>query len=417
MSELNVLFMQSQSYFGSDSMIHSLIMQHLNRSRVNVHVACNRGKGSEKSPALRALEQIPNLHVRPTEFGVSINAKSPKELISELTSTGPFLWSIAGLVSYVRKHNIQIIHGTEKPRDAFYGYLLGRLTGAKTITHLHVKVEDWISPLTRYAMHRNDGLIAVSEFVAQSAVDMGYDQNSVYYALNSVEASRWDPNTDGSGVRAEFGIAPDVPVFAICARVFPWKGHAELLRALAIVKKTNPRFKLLLVGEDDPRATPGGGSFIADLRKLAAELQLEEQVVFTGFRRDIQQLLAATDVYTMPTFEEPCAVAFLEALAMRKPVVALDSGGTPQLVDHGKSGLLSKPKDIEGLARNLLEVMSDPELRKRMGDHARRRVEEYYTPQRLADEIEKIYRDIVGIETAPRELRIGGRPAASRSAA
>ena len=89
---------------------------------------------------------------------------------------------------------------------------------------------------------------------------------------------------------------------------------------------------------------------MARLKTLTRELGLQEHVIFTGFRSDIVQILAAIDVFTMPTFEEPCAVAFLEAMAMRKPVVALRSGGTPQLVEHGVAGLLSPPEDIDALA-------------------------------------------------------------------
>ncbi len=244
-------------------------------------------------------------------------------------------------------------------------------------------------------MKYDDGLISISDFVTESAVQMGYRRERIHCVLNSLDLDKWDKPLDGSSIRGEFGIAPDLPTFAIVSRLFPWKGHTELLKALAKVKESTPRFRLLIVGEDDPRATPGGGSYLAELKKLRAELALEEQVVFTGFRSDIANILAASDIFTMPSFEEPFGVAYLEAMALKKPVIALDSGGVPQLVDHGKAGLLSPPYDIDQLASNILVLLRDPERRKLMGAYGRRRVEEYFNPVRMANEIEEVYRRVL----------------------
>lgn len=389
--------MQSQSYFGSDSMIHSLLMRFYNRQRLAVHAACNSGTAKEASASLKALEKVPDLHLRPTKFGPTVNSLPKLKVLKNIfTQTPPALVSLTRLAWYVKKHQIKIIHGTEKPRDAFYGVILAKLTGAKSVIHLHVGYDDWISPLVRWALRHADGIIGVSEFVAKSVVANGYSASKVYYVLNSLDATRWNPDTEGSHIRQEYNIGPDVPVLAIISRLFPWKGHTELLKALAKLKEQTSNFKLLIVGEDDPRATPGGGSYLGQLKELTRQLGLEEQIIFTGFRRDVAQLLAACDIYVMPSFEEPCAVAFLEAMAMRKPVVALDSGGTAQLVDHGKAGLLSQPQDIEQLMLNIKTLLDDPQLRRQMGQYARQRVVDYYNPQRLADETEQIYRQILG---------------------
>ncbi len=394
--KIRVLFMQSQSYFGSDSMIHSLFMRYLDRSRVEVHASVNPGRPNHHSPAYQALSSIPDLHLRPTNYGITVNSRSTRQVLLDTAANGiPMLYSLSGLASYIRKNHIQILHGTEKPRDAFYGLWLSRLTGAKLVVHLHVKIENWISPLTRYAMRYADGLVGVSDFVAQSAVDFGYDRDRVYYVLNSLDASGWDPGLDGSAVRREFGIKPQTPVLAIISRLFQWKGHRELIRALAIVKEQDPNFRLLIVGEDDQRAAPEQGSFKAELMQLVKDLGLDQQVIFTGFRRDIPQLLAAADIFSMPTFEEPCAVAFLEAMAMAKPVIALGNGGTLQLVDQGQGGLLSTPGDIDQLAANILMLLRNPLLRKQMGDYGRKRVEQYFTPERMACDLESVYRQIL----------------------
>lgn len=395
--KLNVLFMQSQAYFGADSMIHSLLMQYLNRDRVEVHVACNPGTATARSAAITVLEQIPDLHLRPTVFGPTVNQRSKLEVVrSSVRRGGPMLSSMAGLVRYIKQHQIDIIHGTEKPRDAFYGVLLSRLTGAKCVVQLHVAVGDWMSPLTRWAMRRADGLIGVSAFVADTITAHGYAPHKTQYVLNSLDLTRgWMKQAQSTGIRQELGLAPDTPMLAIISRVFPQKGHTELFKALAKVNQSRSDYKLLVVGDDDPRATPGGGSYLAQLRSLATELGITDQVIFTGFRKDVANVLAACDIFAMPSFEEPFGVVYLEAMAMNKPIIALENGGTREVVEHMQSGLLSPPYDIDRLADHILMLLNDPALRLRLGEYGRARCESYFNPQRMADETEQAYRQIL----------------------
>ncbi len=82
---------------------------------------------------------------------------------------------------------------------------------------------------------------------------------------------------------------------------------------------------------------------------------------------------------------------------MEKPVIALNNGGTRELVDHNRAGLLSEPHDIDQLATNILTLLNDPDLRARLGRYGRQRCIEYFNPQRMADEVEQIYRRILGV--------------------
>lgn len=394
--KLRVLFFQSQSYYGADSMIHGLLMRHYDRSRIEVHVACNYGSSKKKSASLKALETIPNLHIRPTHFGPTVTAQSKLSIARDTIKGIPAVGSLAGLAMYMKQHKIDIVHGTEKPRDAFYGVALARLTGAKSIVHLHqICKMSSLSPLTVWGLQHTDAIIGVSDFIAQSVIANGFDADKVYYVLNGLDASRWDYTIDGSAVRQEFGIQTGTPLLAIISRLFYWKGHIELLKALAQVRERVPNVKLLLVGEDDPRAHPGHGSFLQELKVLTHELDLEQNVIFTGFRADIPRILAACDIFAMPSFEEPFGMVYLEAMAMKKPVIALHSGGVPEVVDHGRAGLLSKPKDVDELAGNILTLLRDPEQRSRIGEYARMRVEQYYNPKRIACDSEQIYRKLL----------------------
>jgi glycosyltransferase involved in cell wall biosynthesis len=394
---INILFMQSQTYFGADSRIHSVIMAHLDRAAFSVHAAVNSGPQDAKMNAYEAVSGIPDVHLRPTNFGTSVHARSRSAVIRDAVTTGiPAFVSLAGLIRYMRKHHIHVVHCTEKPRDAFLGLLLARASGAKCLVHLHVNAEDWISSSVQWAMRHADAIVGVSDFTAASAVKMGYDAAKVHTVLNGLDISAWDYETDGRPIRQEFNIPTEMPVLAIASRLFYWKGHTELIQALALVEKTIPDFRLLIVGEDDPRATPGRGPYSEELKALTAELGLSERVIFTGFRKDMPAIMAAADIFTHPSFEEPFGMVYVEAMAMKKPVITLNMGGSAEVIEHGKSGLLSASKDIEQMAANIITLIQDSDLRRRMGEYGRRRAETYFNPQRMTRDMENVYRKLVG---------------------
>jgi glycosyltransferase involved in cell wall biosynthesis len=105
--------------------------------------------------------------------------------------------------------------------------------------------------------------------------------------------------------------------------------------------------------------------------------------------------MAAADVFAMPSLGEPFGLVYLEAMAMRRPVVALDHGGTPEVVEHGRTGLLAAPGDVNGLAKHLLQLVRDPALRARMGDLGRRTVEERFTARRMASDMAGVYSEVL----------------------
>ncbi len=286
---------------------------------------------------------------------------------------------------------------------------------AKSIVHMHVGYGDWQSRQTKWALRQADGLVGVSRFVARTIVDAGYRPQRVHSVVNCLDLSsgKWDPTIDGGPTRAALGIPAGAPVLGISSRLYVYKGHSALLDALALVKQDVPDVRLVIVGEDDPRAHPGGGSFRSELEAQTRRLGLESNVIFTGFRTDIPQLLAAFDVYAMPTWEEPCAIAFLEAMAMGKPVVAWHSGGTPELVVHNQTGLLVEPNSPPALAGALLSLVRDPALRRRFGEAGRQRVEQTLTPARMCSEMVEVYRAVIG---APRHHPTGSTASLPHSA-
>lgn len=388
-----VLFISSAESPGADTFIHTLIMQSLDRAQFDVHVACSAGRPEAPTPAFTILKGIPDLHLRPANFGPSLTGLSRGRQLTGMLGAVATVASFASLARYVRKHCIAVLHSTDRPRDAVACAVLGRLTGAKSIIHAHLKVGDWMSRSIRKSMGRVDALIGVSEFVARSLVEYGYDREKTYAVLNAIDLRRWDPRLGGGSVRSELALTPDTPVIACAARLFRGKGQDQLIRALPAVRREFPDVRLLIIGRDDLQAMRT--SFTEELKGLARELAVSQNVVFTGQRSDMPAVMAASDLFALPSDEEPFGLVFAEAMAMKKPVVALDNGGTPEVVDDGKTGLLSAPGDVAGLASNILTLLRDSALRARMGEAGRRVVEQRFTAGRMAADVGRVYRSLI----------------------
>lgn len=411
-----VLFMQSQTFAGADTMMHAQIMRYLDRSAFKVHAACNRADDPlAPSSAYAVVRQIPGVRCVRADFGASLEGTAGLRRLAKTRYAPGLSKGLLTLARYVRANDIKVIHCTEKPRDAIYGLALARLTGAKCVIHLHVKWETWINRMVRWSMRRADALIGVSQFVAGTAVDAGgCTPERVHAVVNGLDLERWDAGIDDGGVRQQYGIPEGVPLLGIFSRLFVWKGHLELLRALAPLKQRGLDFRLLIAGEDDSRGAPNRPPFSSEIRQLAADLHLEDRVIFTGWRRDMNRLMAAIDLYVMPTFEEPCAVVFLEAMASSRPIVALRSGGAPEVIEHGRSGLLSEPGDIAGLSANIERLLGDADLRRRMGEYGRAVIEQRCNAQSMARAVEQIYRAL--LPSAPVVAPAGDRTPAPEPA-
>ena len=178
-----VLFVSSAELPGADTFIHTLIMRNLDRSRFDVHVAYSAEHPGARTPAFEVLETIPNLHLKPFNFGPSLSDRSGIAKTAGVWGSLSTLVGFAGLARYVRKHNIRVIHSTDRPRDAVSCAVLGKLSGAKSVIHAHLRFAEWMGRGLRWSMARVDAIATVSEFVAQSLVDNGYARAKTHALL------------------------------------------------------------------------------------------------------------------------------------------------------------------------------------------------------------------------------------------
>jgi glycosyltransferase involved in cell wall biosynthesis len=228
-----------------------------------------------------------------------------------------------------------------------------------------------------------DRYLAVSRDIARELVEqLGWPEEKIEVSYNPVDLRRVEVAAP-PGLREQLGAGGARPLVLTPARLDAQKGHRFLFEAIAQV----PDAVFALAGEG-PEREP--------LEALAAQLGIGERVRFLGRREDVPQLLAACDVFALPSLYEGSSLAVLEAMAAGAPVVSSAIGGTDELIEDDSSGLLVPPGDSEALAAALRRLLGDPELRESLAARARERVERDLTRERMAARVTGVYRELLG---------------------
>ena len=226
-------------------------------------------------------------------------------------------------------------------------------------------------------------LVTVSASVRETLLACGVPPDKVEVIHHGTNIEEFIQTTASpQSVRRGLGIPDDCLTVGIVGRIAPEKGHQILLQAAALLGDRYP-LRFVIVGD---------GPSEAAVREAARSLGLADRIVFAGFRPDVNNVIAALDILTLPsTWDEPCAAVVQQAMALGKPVVGSRTGGTPEMVAEGETGLLVAPSDAPALADAVARLAGDAFLRKRLGASGRERVEAHFSLSLMTDRIEALY--------------------------
>ena len=250
----------------------------------------------------------------------------------------------------------------------------------KTKTKLHQKVE-WF--VLRHFCNR---VISVSEEARQHHIEIsGASPHQVRTIYNGIDLSAFlslDGARERAAVREELGIPLAANVLTTVAVLRPPKGIQFMIRALPAVLASSPDAYYLIVGD---------GSHRKALMEEASRAGVSERVIFAGMRKDVPRLLAASDVFILPSLTEALPTVLAEAMALRLPIVATRVGGTPEMVTEGENGFLVEPEAVTLLAAACIQLLNDPEKRAAMGSQGWETVQRKFNIQRQVDELKQLY--------------------------
>lgn len=271
------------------------------------------------------------------------------------------------LRSYLRDRQPDVVHTQLEFSDTL-GSLAARLEHIPAVSTMHVIPEPsirsrefwrhrfmWLS--LKYCSRR---VFAVSEGARQHYIKSGgLPPARVQTLYNGIDLSRYTVDEPSKArLRAEFSLPAGAPVLVTVAYLREPKGIQYMLAALPDVLRAHPECRYLIVGD---------GSHRGALEAQTRELGLENNVVFTGQRSDIPEVLAVSDIFVLPTLTEALPTVLAEAMAAGKAIIASGVGGVPEMVEDGRNGLLLPPAQPDKLAEAVNALLGDPAGRDAMG--------------------------------------------------
>ncbi len=282
------------------------------------------------------------------------------------------LLALVQIYRFIKENNIEAVH-THSSKAGILGRLAARLAGVKAIVHtVHGwSFNDYQSKacrsfailLERMSAHFTNKLIVVCEHDLEKGLAHNVGSRSKFalipYAINYSEfASSRDPVT-----RRELGLNPEDLIIGMMSCFKPQKSPLDFIKLAYLVHKSFSRAKFILIGDGELRRV---------VEKQIKEYDLVEQVVLTGWRRDIPRLLSAMDIFVLTSIWEGLPISVLEAMAASLPVVATNTGGVSEIIVDSKTGFLVKRKDMDNMSEKVIMLLEDAGLRREIGFNARK---------------------------------------------
>jgi glycosyltransferase involved in cell wall biosynthesis len=216
----------------------------------------------------------------------------------------------------------------------------------------------------------------------------GLAPDKVVTLYNGIDLSRFTARdrAENLATRQSLCIPPDAPLLTTVAVLRPAKGIQYMIEALPRILEVVPETRYLVVG---------GGQHENELKALARSRGVAERVIFAGVRSDVPSLLAMSDLFVLPTLGEALPTVLAEAMAAQKPIVVSEVGGVPEMIEHGRNGLLVPPADPDRLAEACLQLLQDPDRADAMARAGREIVERRFDIHQQGQRLSGLYRKIL----------------------
>ena len=314
---------------------------------------------------------------------------------SDIAGLCTFVWRVRDVI---RRTKPELIHTNSLKADLIGG-VAARLAGVPVIWHVRDRIANDYLPAPVVKVFRSLARVMPRHIIANSFATRD--------TLCGSGRCMGDKDQVGRGFRSKMSVVHDgvatVPrgghlrscqqiVVGLVGRISPWKGQDVFLRAAAIVRVSHPGVVFRIIGSP----LFGEDEYARSLHRLCADLMLKDEVEFTGFVSDIHPAIDDLDILVhASTLPEPFGQVIIEGMAAGKPVVATNGGGVPEIVVDGETGFLVPMKDDQQMAEAICRLVERPELRARMGDRGRRRVEENFRIEITAEKVQGIFDDVL----------------------
>ncbi len=287
------------------------------------------------------------------------------------------------IINLLRSDGIEILHSYPFVSNMI-GPFLARIAGVRrVITSVHSDAIIKNRLLSKLSYGLSDRVIVVSEYLREMLKSRrGLADNKIKTIYNGVDPVFFNPEESASVTRESVGASKN-DVLIMTTANFRWeKGHEYLVRAAKEMKTRGGSFKFLLVGT---------GPMEAGIRAMSKESGVDDMFLFMGYRDDVRRLLSLCDIFVLPSVSEGFGTSLIEAMAMKKPVIATAVGGIRESVKDGENGLLIKPADPGAISDAIYKLAKNEPLRKLMGERGRQIAQGRFDSRDRASDLERLY--------------------------
>jgi glycosyltransferase involved in cell wall biosynthesis len=323
------------------------------------------------------------MRARGHEMRILVKHDSPAlaEMQRRLTDVEPAriggkgnVFAVPALVRLAKRHRAELLQSNLSTASWWCGWA-EMFGGPKSIGHVH--------GFTSARWHRRQShLLAVSGAVRDDLVEQGIPAERITVLHNALSPEEFTPTRDSLDVRAEFGADAKTPVVGTFAHLSEKKGYRELFGAMPRILKTAPTTQFWIMGT---------GGLRNELEETARAGGFLNSVRFAGFRRDSADVMNAIDVLALPSRREPCALVYVEAALLAKPIVACRAGGAPESVAEGETGILVPVNDSLAIAEAVLALLENRDVARRMGQAGRDRALDIFSWAKFIATLEGVY--------------------------
>lgn len=235
--------------------------------------------------------------------------------------------------------------------------------------------------LSRWKYRQVDRFLTASHAIGRILVEDGIEESRLVTVYEGIDVEQV-LHTPPLNIHAELWLPTHAPVIGQVAALTAEKGHRYLIEAARIVVRHVPDARFVILGEGELRS---------QLEHQIREHRLEKHVILAGFRPDVLAFHRSFDLFVLSSLKEGLGTSILDAMAASKAVVATDTGGIPEAVIHGRTGLLVPPRDAQALADSLIQLLEDEPTRTAMGRRGFERIQEHFSVQRMLQGTLEVY--------------------------
>lgn len=366
-----ILYIQSTFKDESPSLLLWYLCQFIDKEKYEILACCMR-TGGPYEDKLR-------------ELGIQVKNFNMKSIFD--------LWVIFKLIKFIRENKVDIVHTSIRLAD-WYGRVSAKLAGVPLIFSTIHNTDYWrrerkyiaYSILDRLLLVFNTHIIAVSYGVKNFLVRwQSVSPDKITVIHNGIDVEEFTDSTSCEKLMDLFGLQSNVPTVGFTGRIERQKGLHIFLHAAQYILQSGRPVQFLIVGD---------GSLCRELESLAKKLEIEQHIIFTGFRSDrseVLTILRLLDIFVMPSLWEGLGLSIIEAMRAGKPVVASNVDGIPEVVLDQETGILVPPNEPKALADAICILLDSPEKCREMGEMGRQRALKHFSIDRMVRDYEEFY--------------------------